>query len=557
MDGPSTVRPSPYSRSTSSGRSSLDNTSAQGGVSSAIEYVRRRVDDPRDLLRVRREQYFERLAGRDRQLRRSSSSRATHPTVLQQTHDAAPQVHEILRFYPPFRDLVMGLYPIVTDLTTLESLVHGVVADDSATPSDIWKEQASQEEALSHAQVAVVLASLALGCQFGELDAASRQDISRDLANRSSRCLQQADCTGNPSIEAVQALLLIGLAHQNLGQSNSAWILLGLTHRIAQSLGLDRSQPRDTDGKPSRGAHQLWKAILWQDALLSIRHDRQLLHYDVHQMRGDGTFTAGSELSYFDAMAEISLLTVQLLKEPGVQLDDLQTRRQLLYRQDDVLSNVCLHLRPGQMRMTLQQRSEHLLLQMHANLLAAEICRPGYSSRPTDDAQCAFREEGIGHLRKCLHAFLDLCQFSRVALRSWSITQGAINASLLLAMLHPHLDADVDDVRELLRNTCKALQVDTGTPQPDVEKQRPCVGLSETRMRASEVLGSIVDASSRGLNVSSAGPDDLLQFSAPTGSSAIMTDPESWPLDVSLFDPTFATDMEHSGFGYEWLNELR
>lgn len=54
----------------------------------------------------------------------------------------------------------------------------------------------------------------------------------------------------NPQIETVQILLFKGIYLQNLGKSDGAWSLLGLTFRVAQSLGLCKDE--------KAGVNSLW-----------------------------------------------------------------------------------------------------------------------------------------------------------------------------------------------------------------------------------------------------------------------------------------------------------
>jgi hypothetical protein len=43
-----------------------------------------------------------------------------------------------------------------------------------------------------------------------------------------------------PCVRAVQTLLMVGMYYQNSGSADASWSLLGLTYRLAQSLGLPK-----------------------------------------------------------------------------------------------------------------------------------------------------------------------------------------------------------------------------------------------------------------------------------------------------------------------------
>lgn len=57
-------------------------------------------------------------------------------------------------------------------------------------------------------------------------------------ARRSFHALRLANFLFRPSLDAIQALLIVGNTLQNTGQSDAAWALLGTTVRLAQTMGL-------------------------------------------------------------------------------------------------------------------------------------------------------------------------------------------------------------------------------------------------------------------------------------------------------------------------------
>ena len=74
------------------------------------------------------------------------------------------------------------------------------------------------------------------------------------VVDRCDACLRLARYTANASIQIVQTLILVGLQAQNAGRSDEAWSLLGLTFRLAQSLGME--------GRTEAVQHFLWYSTL-------------------------------------------------------------------------------------------------------------------------------------------------------------------------------------------------------------------------------------------------------------------------------------------------------
>ena len=462
----------------------------------------------------------------------------------------------------------MPLYPIVDDQATLETSMYALLVSVDKRLSDAHPGADFSIKEVNETQVAIILACLALGCQFAELDAASRQEGSQDLISRSNKCLQEANYTLNPSVEVVQALLLVGLAQQNLEQSDAAWMLLGMTHRMAQTLGMDKSQNTINYTPSTDQVHPLWNAILWQDALLCLRYDRRPLSYNISILDLDGADALKQTTSYTEAMNRICLITRHLLSESGPQPQDTNERLRLLSQIQDILLRSCDRFHDDELARTFQQRAEHLLLKLHSGFVSAEICRPGLGNSATtgisnrDSSHHQLHEQGIISLETCLQSFVELCCFNRFPLRSWSVTQAAISSSFLLALLLPQLSNDTSDVAPvvtLLRRVSESLWTDTSPPRGAGEIRKPCVGLSVTRMKASRLLAHILDEVAN----PSAGPvldKTATAVAVPglhiTNSWAATQDISDWPLDLSLLDPAFSANMLDFELDQEWwLNE--
>lgn len=109
---------------------------------------------------------------------------------------------------------------------------------------------------LSIGQICVILATLASGAHFSDDGLAERTKKSQDFgmlqsffirfrtflkytkARRSFQALRLANFLFRPSLEVIQSLLILGHVLQNQGQSDATWAMLGLTVRLAQTLGL-------------------------------------------------------------------------------------------------------------------------------------------------------------------------------------------------------------------------------------------------------------------------------------------------------------------------------
>ncbi len=80
------------------------------------------------------------------------------------------------------------------------------------------------------------------------------------IAKRSFEALRLANFLFHPCLDIVQALLILGNTLQNMGQSDAAWVLLGTTIRLAQSLGLHTEAVAQRPGCVGVKARAVWYA---------------------------------------------------------------------------------------------------------------------------------------------------------------------------------------------------------------------------------------------------------------------------------------------------------
>lgn len=75
---------------------------------------------------------------------------------------------------------------------------------------------------------------------------------------RTFKALQLANYLFSPSLDIIQALLILGNTLQNLGQSDGSWALLGTTVRLAQALGLHVESVRQRPGEVGSKVRAVW-----------------------------------------------------------------------------------------------------------------------------------------------------------------------------------------------------------------------------------------------------------------------------------------------------------
>lgn len=84
-----------------------------------------------------------------------------------------------------------------------------------------------------------------------------------------------------PSFDSIQALLLTSFVLLNDMKAEASWALMGLTCRLAQSLGLHRPTSHESRDTTPQGPNskemirrRLWWSCVWHDTLTSLSFDR-------------------------------------------------------------------------------------------------------------------------------------------------------------------------------------------------------------------------------------------------------------------------------------------
>ena len=239
----------------------------------------------------------------------------------------------------------------------------------------------------------------------------------------------------------MQTLILVGFQAQNAGRSDEAWSLLGLTFRLAQSLGME--------GQTEEDQHFLWGSILWQDALLSLRFDRKPMYSRRLELAWPDC-TRGAD--YFCCMLNICRLTREYLLSDGAERCDATAMQHRIANITVIENSATDFLKAAENCANVEQKLNFYALRMHTSFLTSEMCRPflieSAAIRTKDNLPAHLHQLGISRLQRTIEAYLSMSQLSNMPLRSWSLTFEAFTAACVLTLLE--LRRTSDDIESLL-----------------------------------------------------------------------------------------------------------
>ncbi|KID82237.1 phenylacrylic acid decarboxylase [Metarhizium guizhouense ARSEF 977] len=347
-----------------------------------------------------------------------------------------PQRAEVLKFFHCYRATVYPFNPIIVDIDQFESDLCTYLSahaagelHDPGKISDCW----ATNKSIGY--TSLLLATLAAGSHYSDVEYPHRQELSIDFASRSFQALRLANFLFRPSLDTIQALLILGNTLQNMGQSDSAWAMLGTTVRLAQAMGLhaQRNTVRWPECIRTR-ARALWSTIVWQDSLLSLCYDRPPI-VSVTEWPLDDSFFQRQNLSYTEIMHFICRLNLDIMRPEALPVAEVNRAIESLQQFDGVYQRGQPYLRAWENCTTIQQHLEHLALRMHSSFFISVLCRPAIKTslaQPPLPHTDILRTRAKASLIDASKAFLDFQALSVIPLRSWSMVHTVLSSTLLL-----------------------------------------------------------------------------------------------------------------------------
>ncbi len=277
----------------------------------------------------------------------------------------------------------------------------------------------------------------------------------------------------HPCLETIEASLIIGNVLSYNMNPGVAYIFLGMTLRMAFSIGLQINSNHFTEAEKWT-RRRIWWALAWQDSHFAVSYDRPTSSVLCIPDIPYGKFSSPGDRSYAESMFAIIRLTQQIVRERLLHPRSYMTWDTIRKHTDEIASIVAqaaAHLRDRNQCYTMTQHLERLALKLHSSYIISELCRPAlkepsFSSvdggivstpslspggrrntsqgpsqsglstpvlDPTSRAQ--FRRECVQALEGAVAAYVEIHSLSKFAARSWIGIQRAISAAFLLGTL--------------------------------------------------------------------------------------------------------------------------
>ena len=285
----------------------------------------------------------------------------------------------------------------------------------------------------------------------------------------------------HPSLNAIQAFLIVGNVLSYNMNPGVSYIFLGLTIRMAFSIGLQADSQKFSPSEQFT-RQRIWWALAWQDSHFAVSYDRPTSSvFCSPSIPYKKTSTPGYR-SYAESMFRIIKLTQEIIRDRTLNPRQTMTWANIVSYKEEVariVADGAAHLRERARCVLMTQHLERLALKLHASYITSELCRPALKEptqlgnayntplsangtpihSPTNatngqrrgshsqhspkssissshESQVSMimrlRQDCITSLENTVDAYVELHSLSEFAARSWIGIQRSISAAFLL-----------------------------------------------------------------------------------------------------------------------------
>jgi hypothetical protein len=163
------------------------------------------------------------------------------------------------RLFRTYKEIPQPFWGLVMDIDDLETRLM-VYLEERAKNS---RAQTKATKPVSASWLSILFAVLAVGSQYHDSPYHVRTRDAQRYMQIGFHFLRLGNFLLRPNFDSIQALLMTSFVLLNDMKAEASWALLGLTCRLAQSLGLHRQQNLDGRETPDARNKEMIRRKLW------------------------------------------------------------------------------------------------------------------------------------------------------------------------------------------------------------------------------------------------------------------------------------------------------
>ncbi|PNH38473.1 hypothetical protein VD0004_g8346 [Verticillium dahliae] len=469
-----------------------------------------------------------------------------------------PSDREVMKLFRTYKETPQAFWGFVVDIDDLESKLMVYLEDRARNARNSTK----TTKPVSASWLAILFAVLAVGSQYHDSPFHIRTRDSQKYIQISFHFLRLGNFLLRPTFDSIQALLLTGFVLLNDMKAEASWALLGLTCRLAQSLGLHR--PFTQDDRENLPPHlktremirrKLWWTCVWHDTLTSLSFDRSPMTnfpccpIPTASDAGEGNYT------YLETMYHLCEIISRRLNPDITTTVSYEQMVGNCQAVESLRTMIAPNIQFKDQCKSVVDRLQYYGIRLHSSFVISVCCRPALHRDCTQlsPEQKKFLSEKCQHnLIETVRMFLAMHQLSVIPTRSWAYTYHGLSSALLLGILAETKNSP--DVRQLQGDLIAALSATAAketSPSAHIPKTDKDIELSGPLHRALTALrniyehGSVVGSSAKresdaGSGVASGARTPLLLHQPPfplQPSNGNALAPTTNPLASAALDP--------------------
>ncbi|KAI2621855.1 fungal-specific transcription factor domain-containing protein [Xylaria nigripes] len=420
--------------------------------------------------------------------------------MTQDIFSELPPDREVMILFTSYKEIAHPFWGFVADIDDLESRIIVYLEERAKSTRGLEK----PGRPVSASWLAVLFAVMAVGSQYRDSPYHVRTRDSQKYVQISFHFLRMGNFLLRPNLESIQALLLTGFVLLNDMKAEASWAIIGMTCRLAQSLGLHRTITQDETSQnevalKSFIRSKLWWTCQWHDTLTSLSFDRPNMTNIPCCPIPRAPNRPAEGLSYLEMMYHLCQLISKRLNPDATADYTFQTIMENCEAVESLRSKVYPQLRSNQACKSVLDKLQHYAICLHTSFVVSVCCRPALRrdcARFTGTEQNILSDKCQANLAETVRMFLAMHQLSFIPTRSWAFTYNGLSSAVLLGILN---ETKQDrEVRQLHGDLIAALSAATAkeqnSPSPDhIRKTDKDIELSGPLSRALAALKNIYD----------------------------------------------------------------
>ncbi|KAI1397933.1 fungal-specific transcription factor domain-containing protein [Hypoxylon fuscum] len=410
-----------------------------------------------------------------------------------------PSDREVMILFRAYKEITHPFWGFVIDIDDLESRIM-IYLEERAKNA---RENGKSTRRVSASWLAILFSVMAVGSQYRDSPYHIRTRDAQRYVQISFHFLRLGNFLLRPNLDSIQALLLTGFCLLNDMKAEASWALIGMTCRLAQSLGLHRAVAQD-DGSNEMSSktyvrRKLWWTCLWHDTLTSLSFDRpNMTNIQCCPIPLSPSSTVDG-LSYIEAMYTLCEVISQRLNPDATDDYSYETILDNCNAIESIRERVYPQLRSKEACKSVVDKLQHYAIRLHTAFVISVCCRPALRrdcARLEESEKKALADKCKTNLTETVRMFLSMHQLSFIPTRSWAFTYHGLSSAVLLGILcETKQDPEVRQLQgDLISALSAAAAKEQTSPTPEhIPKIDKDIELSGPLSRALTALKNIYD----------------------------------------------------------------